>query len=401
VKVYLDNSATTAVAPDVLSAMLPYFADEFGNAQSVHSFGQRARAAVETARREVASLIGAAPGEIIFTSGGTEADNLALRGVVESRFSAGRHIVTTAIEHPAVTATCKFLEGAGYDISYVPVSSSGLVTVDDVIRAIRQDTALVSVMHSNNEIGTLQPIDEIGAAIKRLRSSARRDSPLFHTDAVQSAGKVALDVNRLGVDLLSLSSHKIHGPKGVGALYLRKGAKILKLMHGGHHERDRRAGTENVPGIVGFGKAADHARRELDRRSASMTALRDELETGIIARIPGARVNGDSQHRLPNILNISFEGLDGESLLIALDIKGIAVSTGAACASGSLEPSPVLRALGLSKETVRGSIRMSLSAFTVAEEIAYAVEAVVETVTRLRALAPEDHCVETTGQEAR
>ncbi|HEU4387340.1 MAG TPA: IscS subfamily cysteine desulfurase [Blastocatellia bacterium] len=387
-KVYLDNSATTAVTPEVLEAMLPYFSDGFGNAQSVHSYGQRARAAVETARRQVSALIGASPAEIIFTSGGTESDNLAIRGVAEAHRSRGRHIVTTNIEHPAVTATCQSLERAGGEVSYVPVNSAGLVDAGDVIRAIRADTTLVTVMQSNNEIGTLQPIQEIGAAIKELRG-AGRPAPLFHTDAVQSTGKVPIDVDTLGVDLLSLSGHKIHGPKGSGALYLRKATRIEKLLHGGHHERDRRAGTENVPAIVGLGKAAEQARLELGRRADSMQRLRDNLQSEILARIPGARVNGDTRRRLPNILNVSFEGLDGESLLIALDMKGVAVSTGAACASGSLEPSPVLRALGLTREAVRGSIRLSLSRLTTAEEVSYAVRVLVETVARLRAMAPD------------
>ena len=387
-KVYLDNSATTPVSPEVFAAMLPYFSDDFGNAQSVHSYGQKARAAVETARRQVAALIGATPAEIVFTSGGTEADNLAIRGVAEAHRNLGHHIVTTGIEHPAVTATCQALERAGYEVCYLPVSPGGLVDSNHVVGAIRPDTTLVSVMHSNNEIGTLQPIESIGLAIRKLRDSGQI-VPLFHTDAVQSAGKIPIDVGSLGVDLLSLSGHKIHGPKGSGALYIRKGIRIEKLLYGGHHERDRRAGTENVPAIVGLGKAAEQARLDLDQRSESMRRLRDKLQDDILAKIGGVRVNGDTQHRLPNILNVSFDDLDGESLLIALDMKGVSVSTGAACASGSLEPSPVLRALGLPRKTVRGSIRLSLSAYTTASETSYAVSALVETVARLRAMAPD------------
>ena len=388
-KVYLDNSATTAMAPEVIEAMLPYFSDEMGNAQSVHSFGQRAKAAVEKARREVAALINAAPAEIVFVSGGTEADNLAVRGIAEAHRDYGRHIITTKIEHPAVLATCESLEGAGYRVTYLPVSRGGLVNIRDVRKAISDDTILISVMLANNETGTIQPIEEIAGVVADARARGL-DHLHFHTDAVQAVGKISVDVNRLGVDLLSLSGHKIHGPKGIGALFVRKGTRLTKLLYGGHHERDRRAGTENVPGIVGLGKAAELARTQLDERMNRMRQLRDYLEREATSRFPGVRVNGDRLQRVPNVSNVTFGGIDGESLLIALDLKGIAVSTGSACASGSLEPSHVLQALGLPRDEVRGSLRFSLGAYTTRQEIDYAVSVLAQTVARLREMIPAD-----------
>lgn len=390
-KAYLDNSATTATAPEVIGAMLPYFSDEMGNAQSVHSFGQRAKAAVEKARRQVAALINAAASEIVFVSGGTEADNLALRGIAEAHREHGQHIITTRIEHPAVLATCEALERSGFRVTYLPVSRRGLVSIADVREAITDDTILISVMLANNETGTIQPIEEIAGAVTEARARGLEHLHL-HTDAVQAVGKIPVDVKRLGVDLLSLSAHKIHGPKGVGALYVRKGTRLGKLLYGGHHERDRRAGTENVPGIVGLGRAAGMVRVQLDERAARMSDLRDYIERQLMTFIPGVRINGDSERRVPNISNLSFEGVDGESLLIALDLKGIAVSTGSACASGSLEPSHVLQALGLSRNEVRGSLRVSLSAYTTRDEIDYAGAVLQETVFRLREMAPsEEH----------
>jgi cysteine desulfurase len=388
-KVYLDNSATTAMAAEVIEAMSPYFSDEMGNAQSVHSFGQRAKAAVEKARREVGALINAAPAEIVFVSGGTEADNLALRGIAEAHRDYGRHIITTKIEHPAVLATCEALDGAGYRVTYLPVSRSGLVSIGDVRQAISDDTVLISVMLANNETGTIQPIEEIAGVVAEARGRGL-DHLHFHTDAVQAVGKVPVDVKRLGVDLLSLSGHKIHGPKGIGALYVRKGTRLTKLLYGGHHERDRRAGTENVPGIVGLGRAAELARTQLNERMSRMRELRDYLEQKVISRFLDVRLNGDRQQRVPNVSNMSFDGIDGESLLIALDLKGIAVSTGSACASGSLEPSHVLQALGLTRDEVRGSLRFSLGAYTTREQIDYAVSVLVETVARLREMIPAD-----------
>jgi cysteine desulfurase len=388
-RVYLDNSATTAMAAEVIEAMLPYFSDEMGNAQSVHSFGQRAKAAVEKARRRVAALINAEPAEIVFLSGGTEADNLAIRGIAEAHGDHGRHIITTRIEHPAVLATCEALEAGGYRITYLPVSRKGIVSVDDLRQAISDDTILVSIMLANNETGTMQPIEEIAALISEARSRGL-DHLYFHTDAVQGVGKVPVDVKQLGVDLLSLSGHKIHGPKGNGLLYVRKGTRLAKQLFGGHHERDRRAGTENVPGIVGLGRAAELARTQLSERSSRMRLLRDHLEEQVLSRFDGVTVNGDKELRVPNISNLSFDGVDGESLLIALDLKGIAVSTGSACASGSLEPSHVLQALGLTRTQVRGSLRFSLGAYTTREEIDYAVAVLAETVSRLREMTPSD-----------
>ena len=391
-RVYLDNSATTAVAPEVISAMLPYLSSEFGNAQSVHSFGQQARAALERARRQVATLIDSEPNEIVFLSGGTEADNLALRGVAEASRDRGRHIITSAIEHPAVLATCEALERGGFQITRLPVGGNGIVRVEDVSDAITDGSILVSIMHANNETGALQPIEEISRVIAERRG-AGATSLLFHTDAVQSVGKVPLSVKRLGVDLLSLSSHKIHGPKGAGALYVRKGTQLGKLFYGGHHERDRRAGTENVPGIVGLGEAAELCRLEMDERARRTRELRDYLEHQIESRIKGVRLNSDPSQRLPNVSNLSFEGVDGESLLIALDLKGVAVSTGSACASGSLEPSHVLTAMGLTREQVRGSLRFSLGAYTTRDEIDYALKALEETVSHLREMSPDESAV--------
>ena len=386
-RVYLDNSATTAVAPEVVSAMLPYFSEEMGNAQSVHSFGQRAKSSLERARRQVAALINAAPTEIVFVSGGTEADNFAIRGIAAAHGQKGRHIITTKIEHPAVLATCEALERDGFRVTYLPVSSQGRVGLDDVRDAISDETILISIMHANNETGVIQPIEEIASVVAEARANGHTRLH-FHTDAVQSAGKIPVDVKLLGVDLLSLSAHKLHGPKGTGALFVRKGTRLVKLLHGGHHERDRRGGTENVPAIVGFGRAAELARAEFDERASRMRELRDYLERQIATQVRDVRVNGDVARRVPNISNLSFQGMDGESLLIALDLKGVAVSTGSACASGSLEPSHVLTAMGLAREEVRASLRLSLSAYTTREEIAHTVAALEEIVSRLRQMQP-------------
>jgi len=386
-RVYLDNSATTAVLPEVIEAMLPCFSEVYGNAQSVHGFGQRAKAIVERARREVAALINAAPGEIVFVGGGTEADNLAIRGIAAAHDDG--HLITTKIEHPAVLATCQALEQTGASVTYLPVQANGIVRVDDLRAAITDDTTLISVMHANNETGVIQPLEAIAAIVRERRERGQKHLYL-HTDAVQSVGKIPVDVKRLGVDLLSLSGHKIHGPKGVGALFIKKGVRLAKQMTGGHHERDRRAGTENVAGIVGLGRAAELARLHLDERRERMRELRDDFEQAVMARIAGVQVNGDAQQRVPNISNLSFAGVDGESLLIALDLQGIAVSTGSACASGSLEPSHVLTAMGLAREQVRGSLRVSLSALTSRQEIETALAALEETVARLREMRPDD-----------
>jgi cysteine desulfurase len=379
-RIYLDNSATTRVDDRVLEAMLPFFGDRFGNASSIHSFGQEARTAVEDARRTVAALLGAEPREIIFTSGGTEADNAALWGVWRSGYRAGNHIVTSKIEHPAVLATCKTLEAAGAEVTWLPADTSGRVDPARVAAAINERTILVSIMHANNETGVIQPIEEISALV-------RKRGIVMHTDAVQAVGKIPLDTQRLGVDLLSLSGHKFHAPKGVGALWVRNGVKWVPYLTGGSHERKRRAGTENVPGIVGLGVAAQLALERLADFGTRIASLRDRLENRIKSGIAGIRTNGDVEHRLPNVANLSFDRLEGEAAVIALDLAGVAVSTGSACSSGSLEPSHVLMGMGLRPEIVQGSLRFSLCYHNTLEEIDKAVEILSSVVGRMRGLA--------------
>jgi cysteine desulfurase len=387
-RIYLDNSATTSVDVDVLEAMLPYFYEDFGNASSVHSVGQRAKAALEKARSHVAQLIGAKPRDIAFTSGGTESDNLAIKGAAEALSRHGRHIITSVIEHPAVLNTCKELEQRGFEVTYLPVTEQGIIEVERLKEALRPDTILITVMLANNEIGTLQPIAEIGQLVKQIRAERRQKHPYLHTDAVQAAGKIPVDVRELGVDLLSLSAHKIHGPKGIGALYVRQGAQVKPQMHGGHHERDRRAGTENVPASVGLGKAAGLARVHLTERMEQMRTLRDSFEAQVARRIPDVVFNGDRERRAPNISNCSFRFIEGEALMIRLDLRGVAVSTGSACASGSIEPSHVLTALGRGRELARGSIRFSLSKNTTREDIDQVLDILVQEVEALRAMSP-------------
>src|SRR5580704_581011 len=369
-RAYLDYNATTPVDPAVLEAMLPFLADNFGNASSIHSAGQRARAAVDRARDSVAALLGAKPSEIVFTSGGTESDNLAILGlgssVAPKSIGGRKHVVTSAIEHHAVLNSCQALEKQGIDVAYVSVGSDGVVDPQDIRRELRPETILISVMHANNELGTIQPIEEIG------RIAAEADV-YFHCDAVQSAGKMPLDVNRLGVDLLSISAHKIYGPKGVGALYVRAGTPLEPQFHGGHHERDRRPGTENVPGIVGFGKAAELARVRLTTDSAQIESLRDRLEEMLLNSLASVRVNGDRSRRIPNTTNLAFTAAGGEALVIALDLQGVACSTGAACSSGAVEPSHVLLAIGQSPDEARSSLRFSLGRATNAAEIDRAI----------------------------
>ncbi len=385
-RVYFDNSATTCVIPEVLEAMLPYFTEHYGNASSVHNFGQKARAAVEAARQNLAVLIGADPSEIIFLSGGTEANNLALRGIAQAQADKGRHIITSQFEHPAVLSTCAALERQGWRVTYLPVYDNGLVRLEDVRAAITDETVLISIMHANNEVGTIQPIAEIGRMLKE-EFRPRRRNIFFHTDAVQSVGKLPIDIKELGVDMLSISGHKFHGPKGVGALFLRKGVRLVAQSTGGHQERDRRAGTENVPAVVGFGQAAQMAGSALGIFQ-QIKSLRDYLESELSARIPEVVLNGDRTQRLPHISNITFKYVDGEGLLIALDLKGIAVSTGAACSSGSTEQSHVLAAMGLDKESVRSSLRFSFSRFNTREEVDYLLEVLPEIVERLRRISP-------------
>jgi cysteine desulfurase len=380
-RIYLDYNATTPVDPAVLDAMLPYFAENFGNASSIHSPGQRARGAVDGARASVAGLLGAKSSEIVFTSGGTESDNLALFGVVAASQDSRKHIITTAIEHHAVLNAAQALEKLGAEVTYIPIGREGIVDPDDIHRALKPETVLISVMHANNELGTIQPIEEIG----RIATTA---DVLFHCDAVQAAGKLPLDVNRLGVDLLSISAHKIYGPKGVGALYVRSGTPLEPQFYGGHHERDRRPGTENVPGIVGLGKAAELARKNLQTDCARITTLRNRLEDALLAACGDARVNGNRAQRVSNTSNISFHAAGGEALVIALDLQGIACSTGAACSSGAVGPSHVLLAIGLSPDEARSSLRLSLGRMTTAGEIDQAIAAIPQSVERLRALSP-------------
>jgi len=377
-RIYLDNNATTPTLPEVFEAMRPYFAEQFGNASSIHHHGQETRAAVENARESVAGLLGATASEIVFTSGGTESDNLAIAGLVK----AGNHVITSSIEHHAVLHACKHLEEAACDLTVLPVDRRGLVDPDDVRRAMRPHTRLVSIMMANNETGVLQPVEDIG----RIAAEA---GVLFHTDAVQSAGKIPTNVKRIGCHALSISGHKMHAPQGIGALYVRKGTRLEPLFHGGRHERSRRAGTENVPGIVALGKAADMAKAALDRsHNEKLVALRDKLERGILAQVEGTSVNGENAARVPNTTNIRFEGIEGESLVIALDLKGLAVSTGAACSSGAIEPSHVLIAMGLQPDQARSSIRFSLGKQTTEADIDFALALVPECVARLRELSP-------------
>jgi cysteine desulfurase len=376
-RVYLDNNATTPVLPEVLEAMRPYFGERFGNASSIHHHGQQTRAAVERARESVAALLGCRAAEVVFTSGGTEADNLAVFGLVRP----GDHIITSTIEHHAVLNACKHLAAKGCEITYVPVDRRGLVDAADVKRAIRPNTKLITIMFANNETGVVQPVAEIG------KIAAEADI-YFHSDAVQAAGKIAIDVNQIGCDLLTISGHKLHAPQGVGALYVRKGTQLEPMLYGGSHERSRRAGTENVPGIVGLGKAAELARAGFERGDdLKMAAARDHLERELL-EIEATGINGEGAPRVPNTTNIYFDGIEGEALVIALDLKGLAVSTGAACSSGAIEPSHVLTAMGLRPDRAKASIRFSLGKQNIAEEVDFALGLIPETVGRLRELSP-------------
>jgi cysteine desulfurase len=378
-RVYMDHAATTPVDPRVLAAMLPYFTDKAGNASSLHGFGQETRSAVEQARADVAAAIGARPAEIVFTSGATEADNLAVLGVALASQDRGRHVVTSTIEHHAVLEACRYLEEWGYEVTYVPVDGRGIVDPDAVRRAIRPDTVLVSVMGANNEIGTLQPIAEIGRVVRE------RGVP-FHTDATQMVGALPVHVDDLRVDLLSMSAHKRYGPKGVGALYVRSGTPLRRMQHGGNHERGRRGGTENVPGIVGLGAALRIAGDEMDAERARLVAMRDRMIREALA-IPGAQLTGDPVRRLPNNVHLSFDGADSQSLVIGLDLHGVAVSSGSACTSGSLEPSHVLVALGLPAERAACAVRLTLGRGTADEDVTYTVAALRDVVAGIRGAA--------------
>jgi cysteine desulfurase len=391
-RVYLDHSATTPADQRVVEAMLPYLTEKFGNASSVHFFGQEARAAVDRARREIAALIGARANEIVFVSGGTEANNLAIRGVCEgTKAYDGRtprgHVITSAIEHSSVRGICDALEKGGWEVTRLPVYDEGIVRTEDVRAALRPDTVLISIMLANNEIGTIQPLEEIGALVRDERARGRRQLWL-HTDAVQAAGRIPLNVDALGCDLLSLSAHKLYALKGTGALFVRRGVRLVPQNVGGHQEREKRAGTEGVPGIVAFGAAAKFAREELHGRSKHDQQLRDRFEKRVAERVADIVFNGDRARRLPHLSNISFRFIEGEGLLISLDLQGIAVSTGSACSSGTLEPSPVIRALGRNDELARGAIRFSFGKDNTDEDVDYVLEVLPQAVEKLRALSP-------------
>lgn len=380
-RIYLDHNATTPIRPEVLSAMLPYLTEEYGNAGSIHGFGQNAREAVEQARVSVAALVGARAADIMFTSGGTESNNHAILGAVAAASGSAKHVITSAIEHVAVLDPCKFLAANGAELTILPVDRQGLVNPEDVRAALRPETSLISIMLANNEIGTIQPIEEIGKI-------AREKGIAFHVDAVQAAGKIPIQVEKFGADLLSIAAHKFCGPKGVGALYIRKGTRLKPLLYGGHSERDRRPGTEDVAAIAGMRKAAELALSGLQDESTRVRALRDRLERGLLSRVPHAWVNAANAPRVPNTSNITFPFIEGESMVIALDLKGVASSTGAACSSGAVEPSHVLVAIGLAPEDARATLRLSLGHQTTEEEIDFALETIPPVIERLRQLSP-------------
>jgi cysteine desulfurase len=380
-RVYLDYNATTPVAQEVLEAMLPYFCVEYGNASSIHTFGQRARGAVEEARESVAALLGALPAEIMFSSGGTESNNHAIFGVVGAASGKNKHVITTAVEHSAVLDPCRALEKRGIAVTVLPVDGEGLVNPEDVRRAIRPETVLITIMLANNELGTIEPIAEIGKIAAEAHVT-------LHTDAVQAAGKIPIDVAKLGVHLLSISAHKLYGPKGVGALYVRKGTHLEPLLYGGHSERDRRPGTEDVTSIAGLGKAADLALKHMREEGQRIALLRNRLENGLVERIPHGRVNGSRTQRVPNTTNLTLPFIEGEAMVIALDLRGLSCSTGAACSSGAVEPSHVLTAIGLAPEDARATLRLSLGQQTTDEEIDFALDTIPPVIERLRQMSP-------------
>lgn len=380
-KIYMDNAATTPVREEVLAEVLPYFREYYGNASSVYAIAKESKKALERARKQVADAIGAKPEEIYFTAGGSESDNMALRGVAEAMSAKGKHIITTKIEHHAILHTCEYLEKHGYEVTYLDVDEMGKVRLEELEKAIRPETILISVMFANNEIGTIQPIAEIGAL-------AREKGIYFHTDAVQAVGHVPVDVEKMHIDLLSISGHKLGAPKGIGAIYIRKGVKVSPLIFGGAQEKKMRAGTENIPGIVGLGKAAELAVAELEQTRERLTALRDKLIHGILEKIPYSRLNGDPVDRLPGNCNISFAYIEGESMLLLLDALGIAASSGSACTSGSLDPSHVLLAIGLPHEEAHGSLRLTLDRENTEEEVDFVLEKLPGIVQRLREMSP-------------
>jgi len=380
-RIYMDYAATTPMLPEVVEAMQPYFSHKYGNPSSIHSMGQEARDAVDQSRSQVAALIACKPEDVVFTGGGTEADNHAIKGVAFAGRGKGNHIITTAVEHHAVLNACRFLKEAGFELTVVPVDRYGMVNPDDIKKAITAKTLLVSVMHANNEVGAIQPIEEIGRI-------TRRAGVYFHVDAVQTAGHLPIDVDRMGIDLLSASAHKLYGPKGVGMLFVRAGTSIVPLLHGGEHENERRAGTENVAGIAGFGKAAEIARAEMGKEADRLSGYRDRLIDSVLGRVADAYLNGHRTSRLPNNTNFSFDFIEGESILMYLDAEGICASTGSACSSSSSEPSHVLMALGLPVERARGSVRFTLGRWTSEEDIDRVVEALPRIVEKLRAMSP-------------
>jgi cysteine desulfurase len=380
-RIYLDYAATTPTHPEVVKAMLPYFTEVFGNPSGIYSCGQEAKGILEESRNKIANLIGAQDEEIVFTSGGTEADNFAIKGIAYANKARGNHIITSSIEHHAVLETCKFLEKRGFRTTYLPVDSYGVISPDDVRQAITDKTILISIMHANNEIGTIEPITEIG-------NIAREAGIYFHTDAVQTAGHIPISVDEFGVDLLSMSAHKLYGPKGIGVLYIRKGTKMVPFMHGGGQERERRASTENVPGIVGFGRAVEIAQEEMDEEAERLTYFRDKLVDGFTERIDHTHLNGHPTNRLPNNVNISINFIEGESMCLNLDLQGICASTGSACSSSSLEASHVLLALGLPHEQAHGSLRFTGGKWTTEEEIDQVLEILPRVVDKLRAMSP-------------
>jgi cysteine desulfurase len=389
-RVYLDHSATTPVLPEVLDAMLPYLTEKFGNSSSIHRFGQEAKAALDAARHKISHLINARPNEIVFTSGGTESNNLAIRGLIRSLGpglgSEKPHIITSNIEHPAVKAVCEDLEKEGVEITFLPVYENGIVRIEDIASALRPETVLVSVMAANNEIGTIQPVEDIGRLVRERKAAGQK--VWFHTDAVQAVGKIPIDVEAIGCDMLSISAHKMYSSKGVGALYLRRGVRLRPQNLGGRQERGSRGGTEAIPQIVGFGKAAEVVAENLESDSQRIKDLRDRLERGILESIRGTELNGDKDARLPNISNISFSGAEGEALLINLDMQGVAVSTGSACSSGSLEPSPVIRALGRTEDLARGAIRFSFGVSNSVGDVDHVLSVLPKAVETLRRLSP-------------
>jgi cysteine desulfurase len=377
----MDHAATTYTSKEVLDEMLPFFTEHFGNPSSVHQFGREVKKSIDVARDRVAKAIGALPEEIYFTAGGSEADNLAIKGVAYANKNKGNHIITTKIEHPAVIETCEQLEKEGFEVTFLDVDHFGLVNPEDVRKAIKDNTILISVMYANNEIGTIQPISEIAQI-------ANEKKIYFHTDAVQAIGSVRINVQEQKIDMLSMAGHKFYGPKGIGALYVRKGVKLVSIIHGGSQERKRRAGTENVPGIIGIGKAIELAYQKFDENNARITMLRDQLINGIMTNVPYTRLNGHPENRLPNNTSFCFEFIEGESLLLNLDLKGVAGSSGSACSSGSLEPSHVLLAIGLTHEIAHGSLRLSLGEVNTAEDVDYVLQVLPEIVDRLRQMSP-------------